>query len=687
MRLNSIRLENIRSYTNHEINFPEGSVLLSGDIGSGKSTILLAIEFALFGIRAKQLSGNSLLRNGKNTGSVELRFDIDNKDIIIKRSLKRSKDNVKQETGYIITDGTKKEATPVELKTDILNLLGYPKELITKSKNFVYRYTVYTPQEEMKQILTEEEDARLDTLRRVFGIDRYKRIKENSMIVIRDIKEKRKEYEGKISDLQEKKQLKQEKEKRILEFDDKINVLIPRLNEIISKISIKKESVIKTEKDIQEQNKIKRELEVAEANLRNKVEQRERNKQQIEFLERQIKVLRGETTGKSLTDFERLQEEKHLIEEQFIIQENRLNELDLRIRELSVKKKSSIDTKNKIVNLDNCPMCEQYVSIEHKRAISTREDNDIEKYDNKIAEYNGMTQETKQNLQKIDMQLEGIKKKEQEFHEAKIKLKNIDEKEKTKDELIIQQDSIKKDIGSINIKKMELQQKISKFTTIEEDYKQLRQELDLLSREERKIEIEKTGLEKEKQLLKSNIDEIEKEIVKKLKIKERLNYIYEMQNWIETGFINLMNTIEKQVMYKVYNQFNELFEKWFKMLIDDETINARLDDKFTPIIEQNGYETAVDNLSGGEKTSVALAYRLALNKVVNELMEGIKTKDLIILDEPTDGFSTEQLDKVRDVLDELCIDQTIIVSHESKIESFVDNVIRINKNEHVSEIV
>jgi len=44
------------------------------------------------------------------------------------------------------------------------------------------------------------------------------------------------------------------------------------------------------------------------------------------------------------------------------------------------------------------------------------------------------------------------------------------------------------------------------------------------------------------------------------------------------------------------------------------------------------------------------------------------------------------LDKVRDVLDRLGLKQIILVSHESKVESFVDNVIRIAKNGHVSEV-
>ncbi len=179
---------------------------------------------------------------------------------------------------------------------------------------------------------------------------------------------------------------------------------------------------------------------------------------------------------------------------------------------------------------------------------------------------------------------------------------------------------------------------------------------------------------------------MEEEISKKLKIKELLTKIAQYQNWLEEYFTNLMNTIEKHVMLQVYREFNDLFQQWFNLLIEDETLNIRLDDEFTPVIEQNGYETDIENLSGGERTAVALAYRLALNKVINNIIGEIKTKDILMLDEPTDGFSSEQLDKIRAVLEQLNIKQVIIVSHESKIESFVDNVIRINKNEHVSEV-
>ena len=122
------------------------------------------------------------------------------------------------------------------------------------------------------------------------------------------------------------------------------------------------------------------------------------------------------------------------------------------------------------------------------------------------------------------------------------------------------------------------------------------------------------------------------------------------------------------------------------MLVDDEILKVRLDEEFSPLIEQAGHEIEYLNLSGGEKTAAALAYRLALNQIINTFVSEIKTKDLLILDEPTDGFSSEQLDRLRMVLDELKTEQIIIVSHESKIESFVDRIIRLEKNEHVTKV-
>ena len=84
---------------------------------------------------------------------------------------------------------------------------------------------------------------------------------------------------------------------------------------------------------------------------------------------------------------------------------------------------------------------------------------------------------------------------------------------------------------------------------------------------------------------------------------------------------------------------------------------------------------------------MALAYRLALNKTINTVTSSIKTKDLLILDEPTEGFSSEQLDKLRDVIAQLNLRQIIIVSHEQKIEGFADKVVRLEKTQSGTQVI
>jgi exonuclease SbcC len=151
MMLQKIKLKNIRSYQECEIEFPQGSFLLSGDIGSGKTTILLAIEYALFGLQPGQ-RGSALLRNNTDFGEVSLEFEIDGHSIILERKLKRSQNAINNDYSAISIDGNKLELSATELKTRVISLLGYPSEFVKKN-NLLYRYTVYTPQEHMKQVI------------------------------------------------------------------------------------------------------------------------------------------------------------------------------------------------------------------------------------------------------------------------------------------------------------------------------------------------------------------------------------------------------------------------------------------------------------------------------------------------------------------------------------------------------
>ena len=65
-----IKLKNFRCYVEKEFDFGEdGLLLLSGMSGSGKSSLLLAITFVLYG------TGTKVVTFGKTSCSVEMEFE------------------------------------------------------------------------------------------------------------------------------------------------------------------------------------------------------------------------------------------------------------------------------------------------------------------------------------------------------------------------------------------------------------------------------------------------------------------------------------------------------------------------------------------------------------------------------------------------------------------------------------
>jgi exonuclease SbcC len=149
----------------------------------------------------------------------------------------------------------------------------------------------------------------------------------------------------------------------------------------------------------------------------------------------------------------------------------------------------------------------------------------------------------------------------------------------------------------------------------------------------------------------------------------------------------IAQNIEKAVFTKYYVEFNEIFSKLFKDLIEDNEIEVRLNELFSIIVEQNGFDIDVKNLSGGEKSSLAIAYRLGLKQIIENNLHGETKLDILILDEPTDGFSNEQVDRLGNILKNSDLKQTILVSHDEKIESISDRTIKIEKINHVSKVL
>ena len=371
MIIESLHIQNIRSYTDEKIKFPAGSVLLEGDIGCGKSSIRLAIDFALFGLRVGELSGAELLRHGTTQGSVTLKIRLGGCDVEISRTLERKNSAIMQSAGHAIVDGIRHDLTGFALRFFVFELLGYPTNLLRKNKSLLFRYTVYTPQEEMKAILLISPDERTSIMRHVFGIDRYRRLRGNASIVSRNIRRKMEWLGGLSEGLEEKEKLKNEmlqKSKEILEEKNSLKTKVKTAEECLAE---KKKGIEVLEKQEHEFASLKAKIDVS-------LSKKDMLEKQIVVLQKESSVLterQKEISGDTKDFSEKADKLKNeiLLKEDLKTKtehfEKEVQAIDSVMSENSARQKVSREILERVKSINQCPTCLQDVGESHKRAI------------------------------------------------------------------------------------------------------------------------------------------------------------------------------------------------------------------------------------------------------------------------------------------------------------------------------
>ena len=241
MIISSLEIVNIRSYTKEKINFKEGITFLSGDIGSGKSSLLQAIEFTLFGFKRGDLEGFHILRKGEDKGEVTITLLSKQKEIKITRKLKKTKQGIVQENGFISINSNKEELSPTDLTARIFELLNLPKEFLTKDRNLLYRFSTYTPQEQLKEILYAEHEKRLEIIRKLFQVDKYKQLQGASDLYLKGLRDRKLLLQGKLESTSNIKEEVEELEKELKHFEKEIEQYKEKHMPIKEKISEYKE--------------------------------------------------------------------------------------------------------------------------------------------------------------------------------------------------------------------------------------------------------------------------------------------------------------------------------------------------------------------------------------------------------------------------------------------------------------
>ncbi len=853
MIIKKIELTHIRSYKEKTtIELPVGRILFQGDIGSGKSTILSAIEFALFGLG--DIDANHLLRIGESKGSVFLEFESKGKTYHVFRSLLRKGNKISQEEGFLYENGVKNSYSVGELKSRILDIIGINEKTQTKTTSTIYRFAIYTPQEMMKNILTSNNETRVEILRRAFGIEEYSTAKKNAekfFSWIRNVTRIKKSIVNELSmyrmDLQKIKDSNESLREEIDYFKDSVEQLNDRIK-IISKNMLetreRKERMLQAESAILHlQSTIDKNLQLEEEiNL-----ELGRMNQELYYISESEKIVADlapkyqeyiqkrqdllEVTEKAL-EYDKLLLEKVKIESDINSEHDKLNSsiqrLDLDLNELTSelrrcnneiknldklkkeeivlkdtitdsnslqmdldkisdiisnaksemisinkeisKQKSELDTVLQLKQNAVCPYCKQKLSQQHILELENKflqrrdflknqikglereiEENQDKK--NEILDRIKQVETKKSDLQKIQIQIAklqavqntiiqlGLKINEKESNKKSIEdqlqdkhlvdqIKKLAEISKKLDVLYSYKanydilNSIVNDYQKINLERnymehyniikskqrvmeeirikeksllelkneiMTLSEKLNESKSIFQDSERVNIKLKEL--ESQKLSFENELMNKKEDLAvrrtdhDNNIKQMEGINKKIFDLEEKVDKIIftdQIGTWLDQHFIPSIEQIESQVLISIKEEFSKLFQKWFYLLIEVGDIDVEIDEFFTPIVNQNGYRLEVDSLSGGEKTSIALAYRLALNEIIRRMI--MLDDNLLILDEPTDGFSKEQLVQIKHVLEELSASQVIVVSHEKELEGFVETIFRVVKESEKSQV-
>ncbi len=212
--IKKVKLFNWKSHKETEFQFNKGTNVLTGIIGAGKSTVIEAMCYALFGtypaLNSKSVSLNEIIMNKPNQmdeSKVELEFDYNNKNYLIKRTVFAGKNSNQAkilEEGKLIA-GPK----PNDVNEKIEEILEMNYDLFSRA--------VYSEQNQIDFFLKLSPMQRKKKFDEILELDKYENARKTNISVINRIKkinEDKKDLIKKHSDSFDDKALKELNQKK-----------------------------------------------------------------------------------------------------------------------------------------------------------------------------------------------------------------------------------------------------------------------------------------------------------------------------------------------------------------------------------------------------------------------------------------------------------------------------------------
>ena len=688
--ITSIELGDFLSHSSTKLEFQKGVTVFVGDNGAGKSSIIDAITFSLFGQHTRK-SNKGLIKRGSNQGFAKINFSINDKQYEAVRKID-NKGTLSAKFSEIINDdrieiaaGERKQFGE-SMTHEVEKRIGLNFEKL--------KIASIVQQGELNAIINAKPKEFKELLNAIIGIDKLDVASESMKIVNKEFREKIKEKVG---------------------FDD-------------THLEILARDLEKHENDIQEAKPEKNKLETNQEKLKIEVDEL---RKKIETEAPKIdKINQLEQRKKELIKYakEAIQDIQHQISEN----ERKIHDCEGCFEHTVLKS----DLESKIQKVEQAiedtlkkiqVMTSQIASLKEKQLLASKlqlKDNKCPVCDSNVQKLNPLFQEEHLKEEMIHLQEEIISKekervmynqKRKEFSE---KLQHSRDAEATlrahsinnKEELVQIQEDVKikkqniQNIPSVGGSLIEISQIDSHAKTIFENITKLESETKGFD------EQEFSNLKKlvnEKQMNLSQLDQQIGAILEKIskgeqQIKLIQNAMSELK--IVKEYVGNLNEIQMNVFSRdgpvatslrswALNTISAKASEYLTLLntkIQRIALSEKSRDISIACFSKNEV-LELESLSGGEKVSVALALRLGMASLL-----GASNLNLMILDEPTTHLDAERKKSLVGVLSQLSNIsssetrmQFLIITHDAEIfeDSTVEQIYKFESTEQGSKVI
>ena len=677
--IHSIELIDFLAHHDTKLEFNNDATVFVGQNGAGKSSIIDAITFSLFGSHMRK-NNKSLIRRGANKALVKVEFSANGKKYRTVRQIDAKGTLTAQflekngEDFIPIAEGERKQFGE-SMTEEVEKVLGINFEKL--------KIASIVQQGELNSIIKAKPKEFKELLNTIIGIDRLDVAVESMKEVL---KEFRKDIQTKYGFDDTQIEL---LENRMNEFQNEITNSKPMMKKLEEEKQVRETKIIQIEQEVEKDS-------VKEIQLRELEDQKEElvsyAKETIKKIQRD--VMEEERKVNECKGCFSIVSKRGEIESRLFKLEEELQTISKELVE-SEKKKIRFEEQGEFANRlelkdGKCPVCDS--KVDHLNPLFQKEhlEEEIKTLDRKISQTKEKQVELEDSIEKINDEL-----REAENADIKLKTHNISTETELEQIAATIKEKVKKikdipitinsgqllEASSIDAHAKMKYEKILQIEKTTSGFNQdefLLKKKDLIQNRDRLRQIDQ-----EFGAISNRIENAEQQLERNRIILDELHnvrkYVIELEN-IQKNVYSIDGPVAKSLRSWALDIISEKASEYLEKLntkIQRISLSQKTRDvNITCYARSTMLE--LESLSGGEQVSIALSLRLGMAHLL-----GASNLNFMILDEPTTHLDSERRKALVGVLSQLASIrgeeasmQFIIISHDAEIfeDSSVENI-------------